>query len=146
MNILSKYLDCQLFGLLFPNFGRIFFQSSGHPGCLYNKCCLDLTLALASALASKVNYNHKWCHNLEHHLLTTPVIIYDWNMFRIQATPYLATMSVMKTKICITLRPGQSGWTGTLWIGDLENPEPDRDSSPDPGKLYPPSFCNFLIS
>jgi hypothetical protein len=31
MNILPKYLDCQLFGLLFPKFGRIFFQSSGHP-------------------------------------------------------------------------------------------------------------------
>ncbi len=30
MNILSKYLDWQLFGLLFQKFGRIFFQSSGH--------------------------------------------------------------------------------------------------------------------
>ncbi len=31
MNILSKIFDWQLFGLLFQKFGRIFFQSSGHP-------------------------------------------------------------------------------------------------------------------
>ena len=37
MNLLSKYLDWQLFGLLFQKFGRIFFQSSGHPEFWTNK-------------------------------------------------------------------------------------------------------------
>jgi hypothetical protein len=35
MNILATILDWQLFGLLFTKFGRIFFQSSGHPGADY---------------------------------------------------------------------------------------------------------------
>ncbi len=43
------------------------------------KCALVLALASASALAlalaltlaSVVNYDCKWCHILEHHLLTT---------------------------------------------------------------------------
>jgi len=33
--------------------------------------CLALVVALALALASVISYDHKWCSNLEHHLLTT---------------------------------------------------------------------------
>jgi hypothetical protein len=33
--------------------------------------CFTLTLAYALALASVINYDCKWCYNLEHHLLTT---------------------------------------------------------------------------
>jgi hypothetical protein len=35
------------------------------------KMCFALALAYAVALASIINYDLKWCYNLEHHLLTT---------------------------------------------------------------------------
>ncbi len=36
MNVLLQFLLGQLFGLLIPKFGQIFFQSSGHPGMTDN--------------------------------------------------------------------------------------------------------------
>jgi len=32
-------------------------------------CAMDVSLALALALASVINYVSKWCHNLERHWL-----------------------------------------------------------------------------
>ncbi len=39
--------------------------------CLYYKCVKAFVIPSALFLASVVNYHHKWCHNLEDHLLTT---------------------------------------------------------------------------
>jgi hypothetical protein len=49
-----------------------------HEWCLWGNCVLDFTLALASV----INYDRKWCHNMEHHYR---VIIYNRNMSIIQA-------------------------------------------------------------
>ncbi len=38
------------------------------------------------ALASVVNYDHKWCYNLERHFDDTRSVNYDRNTFIIQAT------------------------------------------------------------
>jgi hypothetical protein len=50
--------------------------------------CLALALALAPSLASVVSYDHKWCFNLERHLLMTLASIINYNriVFMIQAT------------------------------------------------------------
>ncbi len=46
---------------------------------------INISLVFALALASVVNYARKWRHSLERHLLTTLVVIYDCNMFIVQA-------------------------------------------------------------
>ncbi len=33
-------------------------------------CTINAVLAIALSLASVINYTRKWCHNLEHYLLT----------------------------------------------------------------------------
>ncbi len=50
---------------------------------MYCKCIIALALVLASA----VDYNRMWWHNLEHHLQSSlTIVIYDRNIFIIQAT------------------------------------------------------------
>ncbi len=46
--------------------------SDDHRWCLYYKCVIALALPLAIALASVINCDHEWRHNLERHTLTTP--------------------------------------------------------------------------
>ena len=54
---------------------------------LYYKCVVHLALALALTLtfACVINYEHKWCQNLEHHLLLTNWMT-EWGMLR--ASPH----------------------------------------------------------
>ncbi len=49
-------------------------------------CTINASLVFALALASVINYAHKWCHSLERHLLMTLVVIHERNMFIVQAT------------------------------------------------------------
>ncbi len=54
--------------------------------CMYYKCVIALALALVLAFADAVNYDRKWCHNLERHsLMTLRGVIYNRNMVMIQA-------------------------------------------------------------
>ncbi len=51
---------------------------------LYYKCIMALALTLD--LATVVNYDCKWRHNVEHHLQSSfMIIIYNCNIFIIQA-------------------------------------------------------------
>ncbi len=52
---------------------------------LYHKCVVPLALALTLTFACVINYEHKWCQNLEHHLLLTNWMT-EWGMLR--ASPY----------------------------------------------------------
>ena len=62
-------------------------------------CTINVSLVFALALASVVNYAHKWHHSLVRHLLMTLVIIYDCNMFIVQATGWTKIIKSDKEKM-----------------------------------------------
>ncbi len=49
--------------------------SDDHKWTLYYKIIMTILSALLLALTSVVNYDPKWCHNLEHHLWSSFTIV-----------------------------------------------------------------------
>ncbi len=61
--------------------------SDDHKNTVYYKIIRTILSALPLALAKVISYNHKWCHNLKHHLwLSFMIAKYDHKIFMIQDT------------------------------------------------------------